>query len=102
MSGFVEFIRRLTTGMEGAEELLSALAAGDVAGFTLWRRRLREGCARCESRVTLTIGRMRTPGDFCGPPLVDRMDQAKPTCGCSCALMAAVKSKRCPQEHWEE
>lgn len=83
----------------GARRYAEAIAAGDIATDETISRR-RDFCRGCPTRVRITVQGARSPSDFCGEPFTDRTCQPNPSCGCPCAAMTAVGSKRCPQGKW--
>ena len=110
MLGGVEAVRRLPRATEaqrammakGAEEFASAIAAGDIVRLPVFRER-RRTCRGCKSMVYETAEGADGPSAWCGPSLVDRLDDpVRPTCGCLCLVKAVVASQTCPQHLWPE
>lgn len=100
------------TGFKGAAVYTRALASGDIApGYTASDRLQR--CLSCphatrggEHRLAAGISQ----AIYCGPMLLDRLEEADPTCGCLVAVTVGgefipagktlVQSCRCPQGKW--
>lgn len=88
-----------TLAMKGAERFLEAIAAGDIVNAEQHTARLRR-CATCDSRVDEAAPGAWGASSWCGPALVDRLDQEDPTCGCLVIVKALVGSESCPQKRY--
>lgn len=87
------------TGAKGAAKFAAAVASGDMADSLTMETR-RAVCRACPSLRLVKIPGATEASHWCGEPLVDRMGEPLPTCGCLCAAKTAVGSERCPQGRW--
>lgn len=57
-------------------------------------------CLECDSMVREVGPGDKAPSNWCGPPLVDRLNEEEPTCGCLVLLKRACATKDglCPQK----
>ena len=92
-------LSKMLTAVKGGARFAAAIIAGDMAAADLVAFR-REVCVSCPSRVRITVEGASAESDWCGDPLVERLGEARPTCGCLLAGKVRVASERCPQGKW--